>query len=132
MFTFPYRIKRIEEGILVDPRVELFLKTKKGFTLVKFLLDSGADVTTLSYDPYAKLFNFQKEKAQRITIGGVEGKGVGAYPHTITARLGKIEFSLRIFFIESFVDPLLGRLDFWDKFSITFDNKNRQTIIIPL
>jgi|SRR3989344_6762760 len=132
MYTFPYEKKRIDEGILVDPRITLELQTRIGFLSIKFLLDSGADVTTLPLDPYAQLFSFIPKKKQAIRIGGVEGRGVKAYPFQLTARIQKQMFQLRCYFIESRVDPLLGRLDVWDKFSITFDNRNHRTIIIPI
>ena len=40
-------------------------------------------------------------------------------------------FLQRCYFIESNVDPLLGRLDFWNLFSINFNNIKKQTVIIP-
>lgn len=132
MFTFPYQIKRIEEGLIANPKVTLNLKTIKGFKSVNFLLDSGADVTTFPLYALGGYFDFKPDKKEAIKIGGVEGSGVLAYPHKIIARLGSIEFPLRCYFIESNVDPLLGRLDFWNKFSITFDNKKRQTTISPV
>ena len=76
--------------------------------------------------------NFKKDPKKKILISGVEGKGVFAYPHPITTKLGNKKFLLRSYFIESNVDPLLGRLDFWNIFSINFNNKNRQTEISPL
>jgi len=52
---FPYEKKYIEEGFLIDPRVNVEIKTNRGFLVVKFLLDSGADVTTLPINPYLEL-----------------------------------------------------------------------------
>lgn len=130
MYTFPYQTKQIDEGKICVPVVTLGLETIKGFWPFEMLLDSGADVTTLPLKPFASYFpNFKKDPQKKILIGGVEGKGVFAYPHLIATKLGNKIFSLRCYFIESNVDPLLGRLDFWDIFSINFNNKQRQTEI---
>lgn len=131
-FIFPYQLKRIREGIIADPRIDLQIKTVAGFATTIFLLDSGADVTTLPINRFAKSLRFAPSPKTRITIGGVEGKGIGAFPYTLSAKLGNKEFKLRCYLIESSVDPLLGRLDFWTRFSIVFDNKKQQTIISSL
>lgn len=128
--SFPYEKKRIKEQEISDPRIILEIKTKFGFLKIKFLLDSGADVTTFPIFPYSELFDFKKSKKTK--IGGIEGRGINAYPFSIKTRLEKEEFTLRCYFIESKIDPLLGRLDFWKLFSIYFDNKNLKTIIIPI
>lgn len=129
---FPYEKKRIEEGELVDPRVVLEIKTKIGFLKVKFLVDSGADVTTLPIDPYSELFEFKKTRGGKITIGGIEGGGVAAHPWDLHIGLGKKVYRMRCYLVESKVDPLLGRLDFWNLFSINFDNKAEETIFTEL
>lgn len=130
--TFPYARKLIEEGELVDPRITLQVKTRRGFLALQFLVDSGADVTTLSINPYAELFGLKKDPTKKVVVGGVEGRGVGAYPLSVTMRVDRFTFPVRCYFIESSIDPLLGRLDFWNVFSISFDNTNLQTILTPL
>lgn len=130
MFIFPYQTKFIDEGKIFLPVVTVELKTIKGFWPFEMLLDSGADVTTFPLESLASYFpNFKKDPKKKILIGGVEGKGVFAYPHSIITKLRNIEFPLRCYFIESNVDPLLGRLDFWNIFSVNFNNKSRQTEI---
>lgn len=129
--SFPYERRRIAEGDLIDPRVTLQIKTKMGYLSIKFLVDSGADVTTLPIDPYAELFNFKKNPTEKVTIGGIEGKGVDAYPFLLNVRIEETKFRLRCYFLESKIDPLLGRLDFWDLYSITFDNQKDLTIFTP-
>ena len=76
IYTFPYRNKRIEEGNLVDPRVRIEVKTKHGFFPITFLLDSGADVTSLPLVSHGELFDFKKDPRQKIMIGVIEGTGV--------------------------------------------------------
>lgn len=133
MFIFPYQTKRIDEGEISVPVITVELETIKGFWSFEMLLDSGADVTTLPLVSLSSYFpNFKKDQKNKIVIGGVEGRGVFAYPHSIHTKLGNKKFLLRCYFIESNVDPLLGRLDFWDKFSISFDNKKQTTQIVPI
>lgn len=130
--SFPYQKKLLEGGEVADPRVIVEAKTIFGFLKIKFLLDSGADVTTLPFAQYAELFHFKKDLKRKVSIGGIEGKGVAAYPFSLNVRFAKKQFVLRSYFVESKIDPLLGRLDLWNMFSICFDNKNRKTIIIPI
>lgn len=130
--SFPYETKQIDEGELADPRVTLDVKTKEGFLSIKFLVDSGADVTTLPIDPYGALFDFRRDSGKRVMIGGIEGKGVAAYPHRLAVRVRQHAFPLRCCFIASSTIPLLGRLDMWTLFSITFDNRRMRTIFSPL
>lgn len=132
MYIFPYEKKRIDEKVLIDPRITIEVQTLQGFLSFKFLVDSGADVTTLPLNPYGELFGFHPHKDTATIIGGIEGKGVKAYPHQLVIRIRKHTLRVRSYFVESRVDPLLGRLDVWDKFSITFDNQRQRTIFIPL
>lgn len=126
---FPYEKKYIDEGELIDPRIVVEIKTVRGFLAIKFLVDSGADVTSLPLDPYGELFCYQINPKEKVTIGGVEGRGVGGYPFKLQCRLERFTFSLRCYFLESKIDPLLGRLDFWNLFAIFFDNKKFQTSV---
>lgn len=132
MSTFPYETKRIGEGLLVDPRVTLPVETPQGMIRIKFLVDSGADVTTLPLRPYAKLFAVSRDSKARVTIGGVEGRGVAGYPHLVTLWIGQRRLSVRTYFIESLIDPLLGRLDLWRFFSIQFDNRKNRTTFLSI
>lgn len=131
-FSFPYEYKQIEEGILPNPRITIELKGENGFFPVKFLVDTGADVTTLPLGVFSPFFHFKINIKDRITISGVEGKGIYAYPSPLTMRLKNNIFTVRSYFIESSIEPLLGRLDFWNLFSLTFDNHTKKTIIFPI
>lgn len=114
------------------PQVVLEVNTPSGYKDVPFLLDSGADCTSLPIHPYLDILGAKLNFKEKTLVGGVEGKGVAAYPTKLKFKLGKIEFLLPCYFIASKADPLLGRLDFWNKFSIIFDNKKKQTEIIPI
>jgi len=130
--SFPYEHKIIDEDKIIDPRIILEVKTNFGFLKIKFLIDSGADVTTIPLHPYAELFNFKRKSKDKVIIGGIEGRGIAGFPYSMIARLQDKQFKLRCYFIDSKIDPLLGRLDFWHLYSICFDNQALKTIIQPL
>lgn len=132
MYTFPYESKYIDEGIIPNPRVSFKVYLPTGFVWIRFLVDSGADVTTLPFNPYGEFVRAKKNPKDKITIGGIEGKGVAGYPFALNAQLGDYKFPLRCYFIESSIEPLLGRLDFWTLFSINFDNDQSQTELTPI
>lgn len=129
---FPYRHKRIDEGIIPDPTIEIKVLTVKGWRRFDFLIDSGADTTCLPLSPYAELLGFRPDPKKKIKIGGVEGKGVTAYPGKIKIKIGGKEMTLRCYFLRSRIMPLLGRLDFWNKFSLLFDNKKKEITLKPI
>ncbi|OGG13164.1 hypothetical protein A3D77_00355 [Candidatus Gottesmanbacteria bacterium RIFCSPHIGHO2_02_FULL_39_11] len=132
MYTFPYENKRIKEGVIPNPRISLKVHLQSGPVWIRFLVDSGADVTTLPFYPYAELVNFKKNPKEKITIGGIENKGVSGYPFSLNAELKGYKFSLRGYFINSLIEPLLGRLDIWKLFSLTFNNKKLRTEFTPI
>ena len=124
---FPYRYKFVDFGKIVDPLVDLEVETSRGWQEVRFLIDSGADATTLPLS-LAGEWGIKIDRSQRVKIGGVEGRGVYGYPAEITIRIGEEELGVRCYFIESETIPLLGRTDIFDKFSLIFDNKNKEVV----
>lgn len=134
MYIFSYTLKKIEKSNLVlpVPRVFLEVKTASGYQKVPFLLDSGADTTSFPIHPFVPALGVGLNRKRKTIIGGIEGKGVTAYPHELQFQLGTQKFVLNCFFVASNTEPLLGRQDFWKLFSITFDNQNQLTILTSL
>jgi len=65
-------------------------------------------------------------------IRGVEAtkRGLRAHKGELNVRFGGEEFSLRCLITESDRTPfLLGRLDFFSRFNITFDNAKEEVIL---
>lgn len=124
---FPYQYKIIAEGKIPEPIIQLPVKTKAGFGFIDFLVDSGADTTTLPLI-WSEIFGFKIENKKPDWITGVEGGRIAAYPGEIEIKIGREKNKIRCLFVTSNILPLLGRLDIWNKFSIIFDNK-RQKII---
>lgn len=125
---FPYRKKIIEEGIIIPfPVANLPVKTIFGAYLIRFLVDSGADTTTLPLS-LSPLFDFKATESKKSWVGGVEGGKVAAYSSQIEIGFAKEFYTIRCHYINSQVTPLLGRLDVWDKFSILFDNQKEEVV----
>ena len=125
---FPYQYKSIGNERLADPFVNLNVITHLGVRKIGFLVDSGSDTVVLPLYRYRFWFNFTPNAKEKTTLGGVEGRGVVAYPSKITLQIGKEDILTRCYFILSNTMPLLGRLDIWDKFSWFFDNKRKQVV----
>lgn len=127
-FTAPYRYKTITEGKILDPLILLPMKTQIGWYDTLFLLDSGADTTMLSLRLAEKL-GLYYNRLLKIRFFGIEGRGINAYRGRILVKIGGVELGIRCYFAES-DDPtlLLGRLDLFDKFNITFDSSQKQII----
>lgn len=125
---FPYQFKVTKDGKIADPVIYLDVLTPSGLRKIGFLVDSGSDTIVLPLAPYHFWFNFKPNPKSATTLGGVEGKGVTAYPRKITLQIGKEEFNVRCYLVKSNTIPLLGRLDIWDKFNWIFDNKKGQVV----
>lgn len=124
---FPYQYKNIEFGQIVDPIISLPILTKVGWESLDFLIDSGADVTTIPLDLTGQL-KYPPNLKKKVKIGGVEGGMVTGFPGKIQIKIGNGQLAARCYFIESDVIPLLGRLDLWNKFTIIFDNMKGEVV----
>lgn len=126
--SFPYQFKIIKNKKIADPVIYLDVETEFGLRKVGFLVDSGSDTIVLPLAPYHFWFNYKPDPFKVTTLGGVEGKGVAAYPSKITLFIGDQKIKVNCYFVKSNTMPLLGRVDIWDKFNISFDNKNNKVI----
>lgn len=131
-FTFPYRYKKIEFGKVLNPFVSINVKSSLGWQPLWFLVDSGADVTTLTLSTAENLklaYNIRiKER-----LYGIGEQSVFAYPGEVYLKLGHSEARVRCYFINAPESTLLlGRLDIFDKFNILFDSKNEKIEFRPL
>ena len=127
-FIFPYKFKTIQEGKIVDPLIFLPLKTKFGWQNTWFLLDTGADTTMLTLR-LAKQYGLHYNLQLKTQLVGIGEKRSTAYFGKIEVKIGQRELQIRCYFIDAEDSTLLlGRLDIFDKFSITFDSLNKQII----
>ena len=125
---FPYQFKPTSFGTLPDPVIYLVVVTQFGLRKIGFLVDSGSDTVILPLASYGFWFKFTPNPKTKITLGGVEGKGIAAYPGKIRLRIGTDSLPIRCYFVKSDTMPLLGRLDIWDTFNWHFDNRKQKVI----
>lgn len=127
---FSLRKVKTDFALIVDPTIPVELLTLNGFTPFDFLLDTGADATLLPRS-MAKILGINLRELPKERMFGIESAGgVQAYRGKVTFRIAKHIFSATAFFSASDACPLiLGRADFFDHFSVTFDNRHSKLIL---
>jgi len=130
--TFTYRKERGKiTGVVYRPVAKIYIKSEEG-EWIPFApyIDSGADITLIPYTLGLKLgFEITKEI---INLHGVRGIGLPVEIRRVKMRIGEIELEPKVAWalIEE-APPLLGRLDIFDKFNITFKEKEGVIIFEP-
>lgn len=72
----------------------------------------------------AELMGIDLKTCSTTMTVGIEGRGIMAHIVTVRAKIENEEFNLRSLISERDTTPfILGRVDFFDQFSITFDNQ---------
>lgn len=118
----PYTKKQTIFGEINNPLIVIQVLTQQGYQRFIFLIDSGADCTMVPRY-MARLVGINLGSQPDTLIRGVEAtrRGLRAHKGELKVRLGSEEFSLRCLITESDNTPLvLGRLDFFSKFNVTF------------
>jgi len=87
------------------------------------LVDSGATISIFG-EEVAETLGIEIEKGEQTMLGGVGGRIVG-YIHTLPIRVAGKEFLCPIVFSREYLVSfnLLGREEFFKRFSITFEEK---------
>lgn len=127
IIKFPYRYKRLKFGLIPNPVISIPVLAKAGWEEISFLVDSGADTTSLPLD-WAKYLQCEMNIKRKTKISGIENAGTFGFPGKMRIKLGHTELNVRCYFMDSNVIPLLGRLDIWGKFSIVFDNMKEEVV----
>ncbi|HJZ05197.1 hypothetical protein A2634_00310 [Candidatus Amesbacteria bacterium RIFCSPHIGHO2_01_FULL_48_32] len=125
MPIFPYQYKRIDFGRVFNPLVLLPVKASWGWQNLWFLVDSGADTTTI---PLALAKNLGIQVQNNPTkLHGIGSQAVDAFPGKIMLKIGESEFTARSYFVEAEKSTLLlGRMDIFDRFSVLFDKTGQR------
>lgn len=129
MLTFPYQYKKIDFGRIFNPLVLLPVKASWGWQNLWFLVDSGADTVMLPV-AIARKLRLSYNPAIKTKLYGIGKQVVFASPGEVILNISNREITARSYFVysqSSFL--LLGRLDIFEKFSVTFDRK-KQAIIL--
>ncbi len=130
MITFYYRKMRSKVlGEIARPVADIRLQTRKGkWIKYEAFIDSGADITIIPYS-VGKYIGFEMKEENLVQFQGVAGKNVPTILTKVRMRIGDVELEPRVAWalIEE-APPLLGRLDIFDKFNITFKEKEGKII----
>jgi len=126
---FPFEYAEIEGlGKLFYPIVKLELKTVYGWKEFDFLVDTGADVTTIPLQLLLVL-GIDKKKLKAGETLGVGGIKVKTWEFKFPVKIGNSEFEIMATAVDSKEDSmplLLGRKDiFEERFNLILDSKNK-------
>ncbi len=134
MITFYYRkMKSRVLGEILRPVADIRLQTRKGkWIKYEAFIDSGADITIIPYS-VGKYIGFEMKEENLVQFQGVAGKDVPTILTKVKMRIGDVELEPRVAWalIEE-APPLLGRLDIFDRFNITFKEREGKIIFEPV
>ena len=133
MITFNYR--REKSGITGDilrPVASIEFRSKDGVWIeLRPYIDSGADITLIPLT-FGRLLGLELKKEEIKHLRGVGGAGVPVVITEVDTRIGDAEFPVRVAWaLEDDLPPLLGRVDIFDRFTITFDQRKEIVIFEP-
>jgi len=125
MIKFHYRKEpSIITGTVLRPKADVILEVDNVTVEVALYIDSGADITMISLELGKALGLKQHPDDEILEIKGVSGGGVPYILKKATLIINGKRLNIRLAwaFIEE-VPLLLGRMDIFSKFKITFDEK---------
>lgn len=129
MIVFRYKRESLGKGkSVIRPVADVFVQNKSG-SWIEFhpYIDSGADVTMIPLS-LGKLLGLKVEEAKIEQIGGIRGSVPVIYVKQ-KVRLGGVGFLARIAWaLVEEVPPLLGRESVFDKFKVTFKQRDREIL----
>jgi hypothetical protein len=119
-------------GEIKRPIADILIQSKSG-KWIKFrpFIDSGADISIIPHS-VGQYLGFEMED-KIVEFGGVAGKHLPVIIKKMKMMIGDIELEPRVGWalIEE-APPLLGRLDIFDKFNITFKEKEEFILFNPI
>ncbi len=130
---FPFDYAQIEGiGKLFYPVVRLGIKSVLGWQEMEFLVDTGADMTTIP-DILLPALGIDKKSLKVSLTKGVGGFAVKTWDFKLNLRLGREELWVMASAVETrdkFTPLLLGRKDiFEEKFNLLLDSRRKVTVI---
>lgn len=132
-FCFPWRQEYSRlVGVIYRPVVEVLLRSREGeWVSVEAYVDSGADMTLFPKYIGEDLLGLEVEGGVSIRPMGIARQTLNSWIHSVPVRLGDEGFEARVAFAETnSVPSLIGRTDLFDRFTVVFDRKERETCFI--
>jgi len=124
---FPIGTKVISLGRVADPVVPLLLRTRNGYLPFDFLVDTGADCSMMPAAIAQTELGIDLSRCTQEVFFGIEGSGVRVFRGWIALKIGPHPLRVRCVFSPHERTPLiLGRLDVFRHFSLTFDNRRQR------
>ncbi len=94
-------------------------------------IDSGADITLIPLT-FGRLPGPELKKEEIKHLRGIGGVGVSVVIKKVDTRVSGTEFPVRVAWaLEEDLPPLLGRVDIFDRFTITFDQRKEIVMFEP-
>jgi len=124
MIKFKYQRYSAQLGEILRPMADVVLEAKRHRVEVSMCVDSGADISMIPFR-FGRALGFRQKPTDKILeIRGVSGGGVPYVIRRLNLIMNNQRLSIRIAWalIEE-VPLLLGRMDVFSKFKITFDEK---------
>jgi hypothetical protein len=127
-FEFPYRFRTSGKKTLAYPEVIVRLKTFLGASAFNFILDTGADVTTMP-DYMINVLEIPSSALTKTRSFGISGVPVDSLDALVNAKIGTVTFDLPVTFITNKDVPLLlGKEGIFERFTIVLDNIKQKTV----
>lgn len=124
MIKFKYQPFPSLLGEILRPMADIMLEANRQRVEVSMCVDSGADITMIPFR-FGKALGLKQRPSDKILeIKGVSGSGVPYVIKRVNLILNKRKLSVRIAWaLMEEVPLLLGRMDVFNRFKITFDEK---------
>ena len=122
MIRFPYSYRRQQ----LFPMIPVTVTTETCDIATDALLDSGANISVFRQE-IAECLGLQIESGEEILLHGLGGRVIG-YIHDVTMIVEQISFPCKVVFSSELTVGvnIIGRQDFFQKFKITFDERNKE------
>lgn len=126
--NFPYQYGYIDNRKIPYPLVPVELNTIRGSRSYAFIMDTGADDSTLPHY-MMQLLDVDKKSLKQSTAQGVGKILVKTWEGEITITFCSQTFSLPCSFTDNDKTPLLlGKEGIFDRFNLIFDNDKQMTV----
>lgn len=132
MIKFKYQRYPSLLGEILRPMADIILETNRQKIEISMCVDSGADITMIPFR-FGRALGFKQKPSDRILeLRGVSGTGVPYIIKKVNLIINNKKLPIRMAWaLMEEVPLLLGRMDVFNKFKITFDEKQELVTFHP-